>query len=108
MISQIIADSVHASSVEALWVGTSYFLSSAIFQPLVASYSHIFGRKPLILSSLVFFLIGTIICSVAKNAAALLAGRVVQGSGGGGIIAMVDILISDLIPLRQRAAYFDW
>lgn len=103
---QIIAADVNASSVEALWVGTSYFLGSAVFQPLVASYSHIFGRKPLTLTSLFLFLVGTIICSVARNAAALLAGRTIQGIGSGGAIAMVDIIISDLIPLRQRAAYF--
>jgi MFS family permease len=73
---------------------------------LVASYSHIFGRKPLTLASLLSFLIGTIVCSVAPNISAFLAGRVIQGLGSGGAIAMVDILISDLVPLRQRATYF--
>ncbi|KAB5513367.1 major facilitator superfamily domain-containing protein [Coniochaeta sp. 2T2.1] len=104
--TQIIAKSVNASSVEAIWIGTSYFLGSAVLLPLVSSYSDIFGRKPLTQVSLFLFLIGTIICSVAHNAATMLAGRTIQGIGCGGCIGMVDIIIADLIPLKDRAAYF--
>ncbi|PCG97108.1 Major facilitator superfamily domain, general substrate transporter [Penicillium occitanis (nom. inval.)] len=102
----IIAQSLHGTSVQASWVGTGYFVGSSAFQPLFASFSHIFGRKIPTLTALLLFLIGTILCSVAHSMPLFLAGRVIQGVGSGGAIAMVDVLITDLIPLRQRAMYF--
>lgn len=92
--------------MQTSWIGTGYFIGSAAFQPLFASLSHIFGRKLLTVGALFIFLVGTILCSVARDIDLLLAGRVIQGIGSGGCIAMSDVLITDIIPLRQRADYF--
>lgn len=43
--------------------------------------------------------------AVAKNFTVLIVGRTLQGVGGGGVIALNEILITDLIPLRQRGAW---
>lgn len=72
------------------------------------SLSQTFGRKHLTLASLVFFTVGSIVAAVARNFTTLLAGRAVQGVGGGGIIALTEIIITDLVPLRQRGAYFGY
>jgi MFS family permease len=101
----MISKAINAKSVQAVWIGSSYFLSSIVFQPIIASLSHIFGRKPITVGALLIFIIGTIICSVAQNVAALLAGRTIQGIGCGGNYVMIDILITDLVPLRQRGSY---
>jgi len=53
----------------------------------------------------VFFGIGSAICGSAKTTTALIAGRTIQGVGGGGINVMVDIIVSDIIPLRERPKY---
>jgi MFS family permease len=86
-------------------VGTSYFVGNGSFQPLFASFSHIFGHKVIITLALVLFLVGTIIYSVAPNMGALLTGRTIQCIGAGGCIALTEILITDLVPLRQRAMF---
>ena len=76
------------SAIEAFWSGTSFLLTSTVFQPVLGSFSHIFGRKPLIYVSLVLFLAGSIIAALANNFTVILVGRSIQGIGGGGIIAL--------------------
>lgn len=60
----------------------------------------------MILTGLVFFLIGAIIAAVARDFAVLLAGRSLQGIGGGGLIALTEIVVADLVPLRLRGQWF--
>ena len=69
--------------------------------------SDLFGRKELLLISIGFFTLGTLLCApLAKNFDVLLTGRALQGIGGGGIITMGQVIFSDIIPLRQRPKYF--
>ena len=81
-------------------------LCSTVFQPNFASFSHIFGRKPVILVALFLFTIGAIVASVANGFGPLLVGRSLQGIGGGGLIALTEIVVTDLVPLRQRGQWF--
>src|ERR1700733_4246960 len=78
----IIARKLHGSAIEAFWAGTSFLLTSTVFQPSFASFSHIFGRKPIVLVSIAFFLVGTLIGAEANNFTLLLLGRSLQGIGG--------------------------
>lgn len=102
----IIARKLHGSAIEAFWAGTSFLLTSTVFQPSFASLSHIFGRKPLVLVALAFFLVGTLVGGTANGFTALLIGRSLQGVGGGGIIALTEIIVTDMIPLRLRGQWF--
>ncbi|KAK3177197.1 hypothetical protein OEA41_008526 [Lepraria neglecta] len=102
----IIAQKLKGTAIEAFWSGTSFLLTSTIFQPSFASFSHIFGRKPLVITALVFFLIGAIVAALSNNFGMLLVGRSFQGIGGGGLIALTEILVTDLIPLRLRGQWF--
>jgi MFS family permease len=77
-----------------------------VFQPTFASLSNIFGRKSLTLAGLAFFLAGTIVAGVSQDFTVLIAGRCVQGVGGGGLIALSEIILTDLVPLRLRGLYF--
>lgn len=97
---------LHGYAEEAFWAGTSYLLSSAVFQPFIADLSDAFGRQPLLQTSLVFFAAGSIICAQAGNFRVLLAGRTLKGIGGGGIITMGQVVFADIVPLRQRAKWF--
>jgi Major Facilitator Superfamily len=78
----IIARNLHGSAIEAFWAGTSFLLTSTVFQPSFASFSHIFGRKPIVLVSIAFFLVGTLLGAEANNFTLLLLGRSLQGIGG--------------------------
>jgi MFS family permease len=121
----IITNSLGGSAIEAFWAGTSFLLTSTVFQPVFASMSHIFGRKLVSTStalpfqslcllhllqalylSLVFFAVGAILAALSKNFTLLLVGRSLQGVGGGGLIVIAEILVTDLVPLRQRGKWF--
>ncbi|TGO26401.1 hypothetical protein BPAE_0060g00160 [Botrytis paeoniae] len=104
----IITAKLGGSAIEAFWSGTSFLLTSAVSQPVIAGLSHVFGRKELLLGSAVLFGIGSILAAVAKNFTLMLVGRSIQGIGGGGILSLGEILITDLVPLSVRGAYFGY
>ena len=93
------------SAIEAFWSGTSFHLTSTVFQPIIGSFSHIFGRKPLTLISLALFGAGSVVAAVADNFTVILVGRSIQGIGGGGSIVMAEIILTDMIPLRERGKW---
>jgi MFS family permease len=103
--SQTIASALKGSTTDTFWVGSSYLLTSAIFQPFIVALSDDFGRRSLLFLSAVSFTIGTLICCLSNDFTQLLAGRAVQGIGGGGIMALNNVIITDIIPLRHRPMY---
>ncbi|PWY91233.1 MFS general substrate transporter [Aspergillus heteromorphus CBS 117.55] len=97
------------SDLEALnltsWIATSYFLTLTSFQPLYGKLSDIFGRKGCLLFAYAVFGIGCLFCGIAQNIHQLIAARVFQGIGGGGMTTVVSILMSDIVPLRDRGVW---
>ncbi|KAG9318910.1 major facilitator superfamily domain-containing protein [Chiua virens] len=87
------------------WVGSAYMLSAGAFGPLYGKLSNMFGRKPILYSSILIFLFGSAMCGAAQNMTWLIVCRAVQGIGGGGIIQLVVITISDIVPLKDRGRY---
>ncbi|KAJ8114865.1 hypothetical protein OPT61_g3354 [Boeremia exigua] len=104
----IMARALGGSAIEAFWSGTSFLLTSTVFQPVLGSFSHIFGRKSLIYVSLAFFFAGCIIAAVAENFTVILVGRSIQGVGGGGIICLTEMVVVDTVPLRERGKWFSF
>ncbi|KAJ5209955.1 Major facilitator superfamily domain general substrate transporter [Penicillium cf. griseofulvum] len=101
-----IAKELNGTAIEAFWSGTSFLLCSTVFQPSFASFSNIFGRRPMIMIALLFFCVGAVISAIANNFTYMLIGRSIQGVGGGGIISLSEVIITDLVPLRWRGQYF--
>jgi len=102
------AKSLGGTAIEAFWAGTSFLLTSTVFQPVLGNFSSIFGRKPIIYISLTIFGVGAIIAALAKNFGVILAGRSIQGIGGGGVITLTEIIVTDLVPLRERGKWFSF
>lgn len=94
------------TGIESWWAGTAFLLSSTIFQPNWVSFSSIFGRRSLFLLSILFFFVGAVVCCTAQDGTTLLIGRTIQGTGAGGIMAINEVLITDLVPLRYRGDYY--
>lgn len=101
-----ITKDLNGTAVEGFWSGTGFLLPCTVFQPLFGSMSDIFGRKPALCVSLVLFAVGAVLAAVAKDMTLLLAGRAVQGIGGGGIVVLAEIIITDVVELRRRGNYF--
>ncbi|KAF8523951.1 iron permease [Hysterangium stoloniferum] len=87
------------------WIGAAYTLSSTAFQPLCGAFADIFGRRPCMIASLCLFAIGSAICGAAQTMDMLIAGRTLQGVGAAGIGSLSDIIVADLVPLKDRGTY---
>lgn len=81
-------------------MASSYMLANAAAVPLWGKISDIWGRKRILLLANVAFLVGSLICALAINLPMILVGRAIQGVGGGGIIVLVNICVSDLFSVR--------
>ncbi|CEJ57279.1 hypothetical protein PMG11_05977 [Penicillium brasilianum] len=101
-----IAADFGASESGFSWIASSYLLANAACIPLWGKISDIWGRKPIILLANTWFLVGSLICALAKNMAMILAGRAIQGVGGGGIIILANISVTDLFSMRDRPMYY--
>ncbi|EKM52338.1 uncharacterized protein PHACADRAFT_126077 [Phanerochaete carnosa HHB-10118-sp] len=88
-----------------VWVASAYALASTALLPATGGMAQVFGRRPCMLLSLALFALGSALCGAAKTMNWLIAARTVQGAGGGSIIAITTIVLSDLVPLAERAVY---
>ncbi|KAF5021589.1 hypothetical protein F66182_6371 [Fusarium sp. NRRL 66182] len=94
------------SSQGYIWIGSAYLLGNAAFVPTWGKISDIFGRKPVLLAAAIIFWIGSLLCAVSNGMPMLIASRAIQGIGGGGLIVLPNIAISDLFSMRNRGMYF--
>jgi MFS family permease len=74
-------------------------------QPFFGQLANIFGRRWITMLIVALFTLGSGIAGGATNGAMIIAGRAIQGMGSGGINMIVDIIVSDLVPLRERGNY---
>ena len=88
-----------------VWVANAYVLATTVVQPIYGQMANIFGRRSLTIISVLLFMLGSGLAGGANSTAMLIAARVVQGLGGGGIITLGEIIICDLLPLRERGQY---
>ena len=87
------------------WVITAYLLASTAVAPVFGTLSDIYGRRAMITVSLGLFIAGSILCAIAPNMTVLILARGLQGLGGGGIMPVVQTVISDVVSPRERGKY---
>ncbi|KAJ3384464.1 hypothetical protein HDU92_003574 [Lobulomyces angularis] len=87
------------------WIGSSYFLTASSFCPLYGKLSDIFGRKIMYISAILWFEVGSFICGIANSMIMLIIGRAISGIGGGGLFAVIFIIISDITTFDERGKY---
>lgn len=90
---------------DASWVVTAYLLTSAVTTLIFGKLGDMYGRKRIFQFSIGVFLIGSLLCGVSGNLATLIAFRALQGVGGGGLNSLVQAIMGDLVPARQRSRY---
>ncbi|KAH9951233.1 major facilitator superfamily domain-containing protein [Amylocystis lapponica] len=87
------------------WVGSAYLLAAAALSTVYGKISDIVGRKPVLYGAIAIFLLGSALCGAAQNMTWLVVCRAIQGIGGGGIMQLVQITISDIVSLQDRGKY---
>ncbi|KAJ7070441.1 MFS general substrate transporter [Mycena belliarum] len=99
-----ISSAFNAGSVVS-WVPSAYLLTSTCFQPLYGRFSDIFGRKSALALAMALFMLGNLISGFAKTIGQLIVFRGIAGAGGGGVQSMMQIVVSDIVTLRERGKY---
>jgi EmrB/QacA subfamily drug resistance transporter len=87
------------------WVVTAYLLTSTISVPVYGKVSDLLGRKVVFQFALVVFVIGSMLCGLSQNMAQLIGFRAFQGLGAGGLLAMAQAIIGDVVAPRERGKY---
>lgn len=87
------------------WVVTSYLLASTVVTAIVGKLGDLFGRKPVFIAAVLFFMAGSVLCGLAGSLEVLIAARALQGIGGGAIMVTATAVIGEVIPLRERGKY---
>ncbi len=101
-----IAGGLAAGQDESTWVLTSYLVSNAVVLPLSGWLSSVFGRKRFYMSCVALFTLGSILCGLAPSLPLLIAFRVMQGAGGGGLQPSEQAILADTFPPSKRGMAF--
>lgn len=87
------------------WIAVGYLLAATITAPLYGRMGDRFGRRNVLLSALAVFVLGSLACGLAPTMWTLIAARVLQGLGGGGLMVLSQALIGELVPPSERPRY---
>ncbi|CAM5475469.1 EmrB/QacA subfamily drug resistance transporter OS=Leifsonia shinshuensis OX=150026 GN=HNR13_003950 PE=4 SV=1 [Leifsonia shinshuensis] len=87
------------------WVVTSTLLATTVSTPIWGKLADLLNRKILIQSALVLFVLGSALAGFSQNTDMLIGFRVVQGLGAGGLTALSQIIMADIISPRDRGRY---
>lgn len=97
-----IAGNLSATVDEATWVLTSYLVANAIILPLSGWMANYFGRKRLLMLSIVGFTAASILCGLAPSLPALIVFRVLQGASGGSLQPTTRAIMLEAFPREKR------
>lgn len=87
------------------WLITTYMLGSSVTQPLYGKIADLYGAKKIFIVSTVIFLVASALCGAAQTIGQLIAFRVMQGIGAGGLYSVALILLARAVPPRERAKF---
>src|SRR5437762_10937599 len=87
------------------WVVTAYLLAQTVATPLYGKLGDLYGRKRVLQTAIVIFLVGSALCGLARSLTQLILFRGLQGLGGGGIIVSTQAALGDIVPARERGRY---
>ncbi|KAK3936025.1 multidrug resistance protein fnx1 [Diplogelasinospora grovesii] len=103
--SLTIVGSALSAGSERAWIAGSYFVTSTAFQLLYGRLSDVWSRKVILLVGLAIFFFGSLAASLAQTATQLIVFRAFTGVGGGGLMTVAQMIVSDVVPLRERGKW---
>lgn len=87
------------------WVVTATLLATTVSTPIWGKLADLTNRKLLIQLSLIVFVVGSGLAGLSQSTEMLIFFRVLQGLGAGGLTALVQVAMADIIPPRERGRY---
>jgi MFS family permease len=90
------------------WIVVLYLVANTVAAPVYGRLGDAFGRRRMLLVALAVYAFGATLCAFAATLNWLAAARLVQGFGGGGLIALSVALIAEVVPPRERGRFQAW
>jgi EmrB/QacA subfamily drug resistance transporter len=87
------------------WIVSAYLLTSTAAMPISAKLSDIYGRRTLLMLSIILFVVTSVLCGLSQSLLQLIVCRAIQGIGGGGLVAISQTVIADVVAPRERGRY---
>lgn len=87
------------------WVASIYLLTATAVTPLYGKFSDMHGRRIALMLGISIFMVGSVICALAPSMLVLIAGRAIQGLGGGGLISLAQTIVADIVAPKERGRY---
>ncbi len=87
------------------WVVVAYLMATTIAAPVYGRLGDAMGRKRLLFVAIIVFVGASLACALAPTMLALIAARVLQGAGGGGLMTLSQALVGEIVPPRERPRY---
>jgi DHA2 family multidrug resistance protein len=101
-----IAGNLSATQEESTWVLTSYLVSNAVVLPVSGWFASRFGRKRFYMTCVALFTGSSLLCGLAPSLSTLVAFRILQGVGGGGLAPSEQSILADTFPPARRGVAF--
>ncbi|HEX2177272.1 MAG TPA: MDR family MFS transporter [Nocardioidaceae bacterium] len=101
----VIVNDLGGGQASYSWVVTASLLAMTVSTPIWGKFADLFDRKVLVQVALVVFVAGSMVAGLSQESWHLIAMRVLQGLGAGGLMSLSMVLISDIISPRERGRY---
>jgi EmrB/QacA subfamily drug resistance transporter len=87
------------------WIMVAYLLAAAVIAPVYGRLGDSRGRRNMLIVAIAVFALGSLACGLAQSLPQLVAGRVLQGLGGGGLMVLSQAIIGELVPPYERVRF---
>jgi MFS family permease len=88
------------------WLVTAFLIASTALTPLYGKFADIHGRRATLLIALGVYMAGSLFAATSSSMLMLIGGRIVQGCGGGGLVATAQMILGDVAAPKDRAKYY--
>ncbi|RFU61256.1 DHA2 family efflux MFS transporter permease subunit [Peribacillus glennii] len=99
-----VMDEMHISANSAQWLTTVFMLVNGIMIPISAFLLERFTTRQLFISAMSIFAFGTLVAGLAPNFGTLLLGRMIQSSGAGVMLPLMQTVFLMIFPVHKRGA----
>lgn len=101
----VIQQDLHIEPSMYVWITTSYLVASTVFVPIAGKLSDVLGRRAVLLTGMIVFLIGSLACGLSRQTSTLIFFRAVQGIGSAALFTTAFAVVADLFPPAVRGKY---